>query len=149
MPFLEEGAVVAGARESRAEASAGLLVPPAAAVGFVAAVGLGALAPPHSWWAGVALVVGCSVAATTSSPRAAVVTGVLWALCADGFVAHRYGRLVPLAPSDLAWLAAFLGAALLGAWCRLPPALVHRRVESVLHADAVDDPVDASRTSAP
>ncbi|MCD2195236.1 hypothetical protein LQ327_17855 [Actinomycetospora endophytica] len=118
--------------ESIAEAPAGLLVPPAAAVGFVAAVAIGAVAPPDSWWALVALVAGCAVTSTVGSGRAALVIAVLWALCADGFVAHRYGRLVPVGPGDLAWLAAFAGAGLLGAWCRLPPALVRRRVDLLL-----------------
>jgi hypothetical protein len=125
-----------GTPESRAEAPAGLLVPPAAAVGFVAAVGLGAVAPPHAWWAAMVLVVGCSMAATISPPRAALLIGTLWALCADGFVAHRYGRLVPAAPADFGWLVAFLGAAVLGAWCRLPPALVRQGVEGVLRRGA-------------
>lgn len=123
---------MAESSESTGEVSTGLLVPPAAAVGFGSAVVLGAVAPPHAWWAGVALVVGCSVAATIGSPRAAPVIGLLWALCADGFVAHRYGRLLPFAISDLGWLAAFLGAAVLGAWCRLPPTLVRHRVETAL-----------------
>lgn len=133
-----------GAPESYAAAPVGLLVPPAGAVGFVAAVGLGAVAPPHAWWAAVVLVVGCSLTATISSRGAAVLIGLLWALCADGFVAHRYGRLVPVSPADLGWLAAFVGAALLGAWCRVPPALVRQRVEAVLGPDAPG----RSRTSA-
>ncbi|NMO88492.1 hypothetical protein [Actinomycetospora sp. TBRC 11914] len=112
--------------------SAGLLVPPAAAVGFVAAVGLGALTPAGSAWALAALVVGCALTATIGTRRAAVAIGLLWALSADGFVAHRYGRLVPADPGELAWLAAFVGAALCGAWCRLPRRLVADRVEALL-----------------
>jgi hypothetical protein len=118
--------------------SAGLLVPPAAAAGFVAAVGLGALAPVGSWWALVALVIGCALTSTIGTPGAAPVIGLLWAACADGFVAHRCGRLVPADPAELAWLTAFVGAALLGAWCRLPPRLVAERVDALLGVPDTD-----------
>lgn len=114
----------------------GLLVPPAAALGFAASVGLGALAPADAWWALVVLMVGCSMTATIGPSRAALMVGLLWALCADGFVVHRCGHLLPLGPADLGWLTAFLGAALLGAWCRIPPQLVRRRVERVLGVGA-------------
>jgi hypothetical protein len=110
----------------------GLLVPPAAALGFAAAVGVGAVAPPGAWWALVVLVVGCAVTATIGPARPALVIGVLWALGADGFVVHRLGHLAPVAPGELGWLVAFLGAALLGAWCGLPPALVRRHVDAAL-----------------
>jgi hypothetical protein len=101
-------------------------------VGFVAAVGLGAVTPAGSWWALAALVVGCAVTSTIGGHRAALAIGVLWALCADGFVAHRYGRLVPADPGELGWLTAFVAAALLGAWCRLPRPLVARHVERLI-----------------
>jgi hypothetical protein len=118
--------------DSPIDAPAGLLVPPAAAVGFVAAVGMGTIAPIHSWWAFAVLLLCCAVTSTISSVGVAPVIGVLWALCADGFVAHRFGRLVPVGPGDLGWLGAFVAAALLGAWCRLPPALVRHHVDAVL-----------------
>jgi hypothetical protein len=117
-------------------APAGLLVPPAAAVAFVSAVGIGTIAPVHSWWALVALLVGCAVTSTVGSVGMAPVVGMLWALCADGFVAHRYGRLVPISPGDLGWLTAFMMASVLGAWCRLPPVLVRRRIDALLRPAA-------------